>query len=67
MNKFLQQAKVEYVRSPELLQPLAVPNQAWQVICMDFMEGLPKSQKYDTILVVVDKYSTLGRSPIEVL
>lgn len=26
-------------------------------VCMDFIEGLPKSQRYDSILVVVDKFT----------
>ena len=52
-----QQAKVEHVKPPGLLQPLYVPTQAWQIVCMDFIEGLTKSQKYDTIMVVVDKYT----------
>jgi hypothetical protein len=52
-----QQAKVEHIRTPGLLQPLPVPTQAWQIICMDFIEGLPKSKKYDSILVVVDKFT----------
>lgn len=52
-----QQAKVEHIKQPGLLQPLAVPTQAWQVVCMDFIEGLPKSQKFDTIMVVIDKYT----------
>jgi hypothetical protein len=55
-----QQAKVEHVRQPGLLQPLEIPNQAWQVVCMDFIERLPKSQKYDTIMVVIDKYTKYG-------
>lgn len=50
-----QQAKVEHIRTPGMLQPLPVPTQAWQVVCMDFIEGLPRSQRYDSILVVVDK------------
>jgi len=52
-----QQAKVEHVRAPGMLQPLPIPTQAWQVVCMDFIEGLPKSQRYDSILVVVDKFT----------
>lgn len=52
-----QQAKVEHVKLPGLLQQLAEPTQAWQVVCMDFIEGLPKSQKFDTIIVVIDKYT----------
>jgi hypothetical protein len=52
-----QQAKGEHVKQLGLLQPLVVPNQAWQIVCMDFIEGLPKSQKFDTIMVVIDKYT----------
>jgi hypothetical protein len=52
-----QQAKVEHTKPTGLLQPLPIPNQAWKVIRMDFIEGLPKSQKFDTILVVIDKFT----------
>lgn len=38
-----QQAKVDHVKIPGLLQPLPVLDQAWKVVCMDFIEGLPKS------------------------
>lgn len=55
-----QQSKVEHVKPPGFLQPLTVPTQAWQIVCMDFIEGLPKSQKFDTILVVIDKYTKYG-------
>lgn len=47
---------------PGLLQPLQIPKQAWTHISMDFVEGLPKSDNKDSILVVVDmftKYSHL--------
>jgi hypothetical protein len=37
------------------LQPLPMPDMAWQHITMDFIEALPKSEGKDTILVVVDK------------
>ena len=52
-----QQAKVEHVKSPGLLQPLPVPTAAWQVVCMDFIEGLPNSHNKTVILVVIDKFS----------
>lgn len=52
-----QQAKTEKVPYPGLLQPLPVPEQAWQVVSLDFIEGLPTSSKYNCILVVVDKFS----------
>ena len=52
-----QQAKTERVHYPGLLQPLAVPDQAWQIVSLDFIEGLPPSLSFNCILVVVDKYS----------
>lgn len=51
------QAKAEHVKYPHLLQPLPVPEHAWQVISMDFVEGLPRSASYNSIMVVVDKFS----------
>lgn len=49
------QAKPEHCRLLGLLQPLPVPNHAWHTISLDFIEGLPKSKSFDTILVIVDK------------
>lgn len=42
-----QQSKVEHIKLPGLLQPLPVPDRAWKVVSMDFIEGLPKSQSYN--------------------
>jgi hypothetical protein len=52
-----QQAKPKRVSYPSLLQPLPVLDYAWQVVTLDFIEGLPNSQQYNNILVVVDKFS----------
>ncbi|SPC63756.1 related to Gag-pol polyprotein [Ustilago sp. UG-2017b] len=38
-----------------LLQPLATPDRPWGSISLDFIEGLPQSRKYDSILVIVDR------------
>jgi hypothetical protein len=51
------QAKPEHCRLPGLLQPLPVPSQSWHTVSLDFIEGLPKSKTFTTILVVVDKFS----------
>jgi hypothetical protein len=50
-----QQAKHENTKAPGLLQPIPVPDSAWSMISLDFIEGLPKSQRFDTILVIIDK------------
>ncbi|XP_039039589.1 uncharacterized protein LOC120177547 [Hibiscus syriacus] len=52
-----QQTKVEHVAKPGLLQPLPIPQQAWEIITMDFIEGLHTSLKKNCILVVVDKFT----------
>jgi len=36
--------KSESVASPDLLQPLPIPNRVWSAISMDFIKGLPVSQ-----------------------
>jgi hypothetical protein len=50
-----QQAKHDGTKSPSLLQPLPIPNCVWQIITMDFLEGLPQSGNANFIIVVVDK------------
>jgi hypothetical protein len=49
-----QQSKYDRSRSPGLLQPLPVPDSAWQVISLDVIEGLSLSNSYNCVLVVVD-------------
>ena len=52
-----QQHKGEHVPTPGLLQPLPIPFKPWTDISMDFIEGLPKSNHKEDILVVVDRFS----------
>jgi hypothetical protein len=48
------------VKYPGLLQLLTTPTAAWQVISLDFVEGLLVSRGYDCIMVVVDWFSKYG-------
>jgi transposase InsO family protein len=52
-----QQAKSDRAKLPGKLQPLPVPDSAWQIISMDFVEGLPSSGHANCILVVVDSFT----------
>jgi hypothetical protein len=52
-----QQAKPDRAKYPGLLQPLPVASQAWEIVSLDFVEGLPRSGQYNCILVVVNKFS----------
>jgi transposase InsO family protein len=51
-----QQAKSERTNPAGLLQPLPIPTGAWQDNTMDFI-GLPKSVGFNSILVIVDRFS----------
>jgi hypothetical protein len=51
-----QKVKAKHGHPAGLLQPLLIPEKKWEVITMDFITGLPKTNKqHDSIMVVVDK------------
>jgi hypothetical protein len=48
--------KVEHRHPMGFLQPLPIPEKKWEVITMDFIIGLPiTNKKHDSIMVVVEK------------
>lgn len=61
VHKFVQECancqlnKGEHVAAPGLLQPLPIPQEAWNSVGMDFITRLPKSKGQEVILVVVDR------------
>lgn len=48
-----QRIKFETSAPASFLQPLAIPPTAWADMSLDFVEGLPTSQGFEVILVMV--------------
>ena len=51
-----QQVKAQHCKPGGLLQPLEIPEWKWEHVTMDFVTGLPRSQRgNDSIWVIVDR------------
>ncbi|WVZ52410.1 hypothetical protein U9M48_003467 [Paspalum notatum var. saurae] len=53
-----QRLKADHLKPAGMLQPLALPAWKWEDIHMDFIVGLPRTQKgYDSIWVIIDRFT----------
>ncbi|WVZ90875.1 hypothetical protein U9M48_037133, partial [Paspalum notatum var. saurae] len=53
-----QRVKADHLNPVGMLQPLAVPAWEWEDIHMDFIVGLPRTQKgYDSIWAIIDRFT----------
>ncbi|CAN1768587.1 Transposon Tf2-8 polyprotein [Linum perenne] len=48
---------IEQKQPGGLLEPLPIQERPWDSVSMDFITSLPKSERYGTFLVVVDKFT----------
>ena len=56
-----QQVKAEHQRPTGLLQPLEIPELKWDQVTMDFVSGLPRTQKgHDSVWVIVDRLTKVA-------
>jgi len=56
-----QQNKVQHQKKAEELHPLEIPQGYWQEISIDIIGPLPKSNRKDTIVVIVDRFTKIIR------
>ena len=56
-----QRVKAEYHRPAGLLQPMKIPEWKWEEVGMDFIVGLPHTQRgFDSIWVIVDRLTKVA-------
>ena len=55
--RICQQQKYLSTTPTGLLQPIPLSAHVWDEVTLDFIEGLPRSNGYNAILVVVDRLS----------
>ena len=56
-----QQNKVQHQKKTGELHPLEIPQGPWQEISIDIIGLLPKSNRKDTIMVIVDRFTKIIR------
>jgi hypothetical protein len=49
------QSKLTHHAPYGVLKPLPLPNQPWEELSMDIVTGLPLSEGFDTIMVIIDR------------
>ena len=54
-----QQNKVQHQRKAEELHPLEIPQGSWQEISIDIIGPLPRSNRMDTIVVIIDRFTKM--------
>ncbi|WVZ70862.1 hypothetical protein U9M48_019496 [Paspalum notatum var. saurae] len=52
-----QRVKADHLKPAGMLQPLAVPTWKWEDVHMDFIVGLPTQKGYDSIWVIIDRFT----------
>jgi hypothetical protein len=56
-----QRVKAKHQRPAGLLHPLKIPEWKWEEIGMDFITGLPRTQKgYDAIRMILDRLTKVA-------
>ncbi|WVZ89118.1 hypothetical protein U9M48_035570 [Paspalum notatum var. saurae] len=56
-----QRIKADHLKPAGMLRPLAIPAWKWEDVHMDFIVGLPRTQKcYDSIWVIIDRLTKLA-------
>lgn len=53
--KICHRIKLDTSKPTRLLQPLPIPVKPWVDISMEFVEGIPKSFRYEVVFVVNDR------------